>query len=592
MRGMIKVAALVAVVACAACESGVTLVDPKIHNYGHALMAPPTPQVSSACTQQDLTALAAPYLNPPLMALGDSLYNGVSSLRINWWLSEWSVPSQVAIGLGLIPQDKEWQRTITAEQPRRFWGPQYPGVDQSDFDGYAPNYGVNIERIGLGRIIFHNALGELGKHLVDLYDYRPPSGRLFNDNLAFSGADTIDILYRDAKAMRDRLTSPRLGLEGTNDLARLRTLARSGLLAYKAMSSVARGFYLINAGFVLNPMRHPCIDTLTPVEQVLLRKPKRLLVSIGSNNGIYRMGLEGIRLFDTVTDESAGHCTCIAAFIGETYIKDVRELIAKLEAEDEIETVYLNALIPPSRIANLIPTSEERLTGTGYYRSYKTDFSITETTPIDGAEVKRADEFVSMVTAEVQRAMDEANGRVAAKRAGRPGPARKFVMIDVKEVTGRYDYKHTPVDEKRYLVARGTRDKGSVYFDMRPLRFDDQPRVYSNIASGGFVSFDNMHLTPSGYAMLSGEVLDAIARNEKVSHPEFRPLVSPRNLFVLKSNAPYNFSRYGSADADEIRGRLGDLVSKVSGEIDRCLPRDAPQWCRGEPLPAWGTPGR
>ncbi len=52
--------------------------------------------------------LFKPYMRPEMMAIGDSLYNGVSSFRINWWLSEWSVPAQVAIPLGLIHQT-DWE---------------------------------------------------------------------------------------------------------------------------------------------------------------------------------------------------------------------------------------------------------------------------------------------------------------------------------------------------------------------------------------------------------------------------------------------------------------------------------------------------
>ena len=42
------------------------------------------------------------YDRPELMALGDSLYNGVQSLRVNWFLSEWSAPTTVAIALGTV----------------------------------------------------------------------------------------------------------------------------------------------------------------------------------------------------------------------------------------------------------------------------------------------------------------------------------------------------------------------------------------------------------------------------------------------------------------------------------------------------------
>ena len=602
MRKLSWLAIAGAAVGVAACQTEDTskFRDPHVHNYGYDLAAPATPQVSAACTPQDMEALAANYMNPPLMAIGDSLYNGVSSLRINWWLSEWSVPSQVAIGLGLIPQDDEWQRVINDQKPRLFWGPQYPGVNKSDYDGDAPNYGFNVERIGLGSILFDNALGTAGSSLVELARYRPGSGRLFNDNLAFSGADTIDLLYRSADSMHERLVSPRPGLGQSNDLAELNRIARSGpLTGAKNVSSIARGFYLINAEFVLNPSRNACIEKLSAVDQVLLRKPKRLLVNIGSNDGIYRMGLEGVRLFAPVTDDYAGRCTCIADYLGDTYIKDMAVLIRKLEAEDTIESVYINSLIPPSRIANLEPdpqTGNQRVPGTIYYKSYVTDFSIGGSRRVPGEEVQRADQFVGEVVRRLKSLIDDANARVELKRAVRPAssttPTRKFVLIDVDELTARYDYKHTPVSDRRLLIARGTPGKADVYFDMRALQFDEAPRVYGNVAAGGFVSFDNMHLTSSGYAVLSGAVLEAIKNNEKVSYPELRPLISPRNMYVLKSNAPYSFIRYGTDSSEAIRDRLSSLVAKMAGETQICPIADAPPLCADQKLPPWGEAGR
>jgi hypothetical protein len=605
MRRLLFTAVATLAIGIAACQTEDTskFRDPHAHKYGHDLRAPAAPQVSADCTQQDLEALAADYMNPPLMAIGDSLYNGVSSLRVNWWLSEWSVPSQVAIGLGLIPQDDDWQRTIDDQKPRRFWGPQYPGVDESDYERKSPNYGFNIERIGIASILFDDSLGESAGDLLALSKARPPSGRLFNDNLAFSGADTIDLLYRSAQSMRERLVSPRPGLERSNDLAVLDRIRRSGpFVGAKNVSSIARGFYLINAEFVLNPTRNACIQRLSAVDQVLLRKPKRLLVNIGSNDGIYRMGLEGVRLFAPVTDEYAGRCTCIADYLGVTFIDDMAKLIDKLAAEDEVDSVYINSLIPPSRIANLVPDPEargQRIAGTLYYTSYVTDFSVGGSRRISGEEVRRADEFVAEVVRRLKSLIDDANARVALKRAGRPAaaaavsaPAQKFVLIDVDTLPARYDFKHTPVDERRLLIARGTAGKADVYFDMRALHFDQVPRVYGNVAEGGFVSFDNMHLTSPGYAVLSGAVLEAIRTNEKVSYPELRPLISPRSMYVLKSNAPYSFIRYGSPNSEAIRDRLSNLVSKMAGETQSCPIADAPRPCAEQKLPPWGESAR
>ncbi len=77
----------------------------------------PDVPAGTCAAQEDY--LARTYGHPPLMAIGDSLYNGVQSMRINWWLSEWSAPTLVALRLGLID---EFRADRTGG--RRFYDPQ------------------------------------------------------------------------------------------------------------------------------------------------------------------------------------------------------------------------------------------------------------------------------------------------------------------------------------------------------------------------------------------------------------------------------------------------------------------------------------
>src|SRR5579883_178343 len=64
----------------------------------------------------------------------------------------------------------------------------------------------------------------------------------------------------------------------------------------------------------------------------------------------------------------------------------------------------------------------------------------------------------------------------------------------------------------------GTTAKPIMWLDNRALKFD-QPvladhRRFSNLASGGFFSYDNMHLTTAGYGLLAVTLLGAIRQNE------------------------------------------------------------------------------
>ena len=66
------------------------------------------------CEAGELDRLLAAYGrvgSTPMMALGDSLYNGMQSLHLNWWEAEWSTPALVALREGLIAADAQGNRT-------------------------------------------------------------------------------------------------------------------------------------------------------------------------------------------------------------------------------------------------------------------------------------------------------------------------------------------------------------------------------------------------------------------------------------------------------------------------------------------------
>ncbi len=182
------------------------------------------------------------------MALGDSLYNGVQSLRINWFLSEWSAPTLVAIRLGLIDEynaDRKGKRT--------FYGPEYEahglGPDQTI------NYGFNLEQAGVKNFIssalrIFSIPAEQKNHLQRLLLHIPKNGRSMVDNIAFSGANTIDLLNWTPEDYTS-LAKENLGKIYTGPISRFLFLSSS----YHALGSA---FTYSNAAFVLNPMHDKC----------------------------------------------------------------------------------------------------------------------------------------------------------------------------------------------------------------------------------------------------------------------------------------------------------------------------------------------
>ena len=206
------------------------------------------------------------FFRPEMMAIGDSLFNGVQSLRINWFLAEWSAPALVAIRLGLI-QEQAADRT----GQRMFYEPQYRTGELSP--RLVTNYGFNLEALP-GLLGTPGALLRDTDALQDLaLTYQPPNRRPLVDNIAYLSATSYDLLYwtpADYRAVARRsIEAIRSGIQGVGSFPNLVEAA--------------------NAAFVLNPTRNPCLEHLTPIQQVELRKPRRLLVGIGHNDGMYSL---------------------------------------------------------------------------------------------------------------------------------------------------------------------------------------------------------------------------------------------------------------------------------------------------------------
>ncbi len=465
--------------------------------------------------------MVSEYGRPELMAVGDSLFNGVQSLRINWWLSEWSAPNLVAIRLGLI-QERGAERT----GQRAFYSPQY--LSHGAPPRETIDYGFNLEAIprfiGLAA-----APHRQGDALRKLLGTPPANGRLLVDNLAFLGANSYDLLnwtpadYRDAVGRLPRLLE-HLGLGG--------------------FATLADALFYSNAAFVLNPTRHPCLEGMTAIEQVEWRRPRRLLVSIGANDGMYGLAFSGDRLGSPACSTSGergrrGLPRCSAETVEraltEDYVGNVRAILSRLSKVAGLENVYLNALPQPSRTANLVPYKRgdwfwynDLLSAPG-----QDETDVSRKVSLTRGEMEAADGLIRTVNGLVRAEVAAANAA-----AGGMGRAVRFTTVDVDARLGRYDAKGC--DLKPLPEAERARCKqaaslaipparfgggADARFDNRPIRFESETGLRdgvglrdaagSRITQGGLFSFDNMHLSSVGYEIMADEIVSAMRRNPR-----------------------------------------------------------------------------
>lgn len=395
-------------------------------------------------------SLVAGLAAPELMAIGDSLYNGVRSLSITPRLAELSAPAQVArsFGFDFVVPDYPYEILLDVEDFLR---------GDIDFDSF-----VNLKSMLFDRIAA-NAASWLKRR-------NRWSDRTFFDNISNSGA-TIGSLHGDtarahrktALALIDKLLADRASF----------SLAEVGELHYS-----------LNTAFLLNPSVVNELDDFTPVDLVALRKPKRLLVNIGSNEGLFMGGL--LARYDD------GTRTSVAAIPG----KMVELAAAMLDRFGSYmpQTIVFNALVRPSAIANLTPRPfSAQPNSTGYFDRYYGN--LVNSSNVAGSLVKAFDEQIADVNRDVE----------AALRKAFKGKTR-LVFADLYALSTRLDDKHgreAAADEIRVRLN----GREAVHMTNFPL--------WSFAASGGgLFSLDNMHLSTVGYAAMADVVVKALGAAE------------------------------------------------------------------------------
>nr|WP_294544010.1 SGNH/GDSL hydrolase family protein [uncultured Rhodopila sp.] len=382
---------------------------------------------------------------PEMMAIGDSLFNGVRSLTINKDLAYWSAPAQVARALGLAD----------------FVNPDYPR-----------NVVINLEE-WLKRLEF---LFDLHDN-IKFWDNCPHSSLDQFDNIAIASAQYADLWNRTADVAQGQLDALHSQL---------------GPDFYWINSHLADQFFAFNTRFLLNPRGTAGAGGLSPLAIVTQRRPRRLLVSIGANNGLWSMGFDAI--------PSTGRIGGDTGPFNQHDLADLKELIRRLSAlpgtEDGVqgvEHIYINALPLPSGVANLMPGPNVADQPKQYYfRSYENSFGFTYGTLSD-AQAKLNDQTVQLVNA-LLRELAQQDARIH--------------IVPIDAVISSYDFKH--------------KDNGATIPIGDKILSNDMVAGNTSGWRGGLMGLDGMHPSIVGYAVMAQAILDEITRYEGV-----QPLTPP-----------------------------------------------------------------
>jgi lysophospholipase L1-like esterase len=391
------------------------------------------------------------YMRPPVMAIGDSMSNGVRSLTIRDELAALSPVQQFAEAVGL-PMTR----------------PVYPREVLFDLEAMA--------RKGITSLF--SLQGAVMKNAKSWLTAKPKAKPLFHDNVSCAGADWSDMFDRRGGDARTEAQAAYAQLQASDNFD---------------LGAAARMWFSINDAFLLDPNAGTAFaetSQLSQLEQVASRLPERLLVNIGANEGLFRFGMLG-----AYDNTDLDFTTCAGA---QEMVRQARRLGQFLAANlrNDLKLVYLNTLIRPRAVPNLAPYQDKdfmanatrKALGGKYYSEYSTKVALRA--PVTPKAMKAYDQVI-------KAANDAAVAAIQAELSGTP---IRLVVVDLYGAIEQYDSKHygdaraIEVKKAGKLVKRIT----NLPFASSPLKFQ-----------GGIAGLDNMHPSAIGYAAIANEMIKA-----------------------------------------------------------------------------------
>jgi|GEM_PF-3110445 len=384
------------------------------------------------------------YERPALMALGDSLFNGVRAMSITAEMAEHSVPVMTARAVDLP-----------------FIGVNYPDDRELLLDVEEALRGA-LSVSALRQRVRDNAR----RWLPWARGGTLPTHRCV-DNLGILSVNYDEANGTTAAAWLQRAVSALEAIvDGTAD----------------PLERVYEATITTNAAFILNPRHDPDLAGLSAVDQVVARKPRRLIIHLGNNDGVFAAAFTLTDL-DRLKGEMAKIPGKAAA------------LMARIAAVPEIEHIYFNLLVRPRWITNLVPANwiAEPPVNAGYFQRYRNNLDDSRSVP--GSVVRELDEHVLRINEETVRRVTERLGAAAGR----------VVFNDLYTLSTQFDGKHYGSRVRGLEIA-----ELGIALRNTPLRVS----AFGGALDGGASSLDNMHLSVPGYALLANDIADAICDHE------------------------------------------------------------------------------
>lgn len=382
-----------------------------------------------------------------LMAIGDSLFNGVRSLTINAQLAQWSAPAQVARALGVAD----------------FAIPDYPR-----------NVIVNFEE-WIGEIINIPAILDEVSGNIAFWNTQPRSAAPQFDNIAIASTTWADMYQRSWRSAQGEIET-------------INHQVAAGQTTY--LDNIDKLFFAFNTRFLLNPSGNASLPALSPLQIVAQRLPRRLLVCIGANNGLWPMA------FSSAACPGIGQ---VNGQFGPNDLAQLYQLFTQLRGLPAgVQHIYVNTLPLPSTAPNMMPPDDDfsRKPGPGgFFPTYENRFGFNYA-KLTGAQVRANDDTVTAV-----------NQRMAELAAADP----RIHLVPIDQALLRYDFK---TDAAAKTIAVGGRTITNLMIDGGTDALTGQ-----DFWDGGLAGLDGLHPTIVGYNLMARTILDTIVASEAGFQP-------------------------------------------------------------------------